>query len=321
MVHGTHVFLVGRWWGRLSPRERAGVAFAVWAFAFFALSVAAATPGGPLAALTADDLHPIVGQTVHFDASASVSHDEGLGRIVSYRFDFGDGAGTAGQIPATAGHAYADVGPRRAIVIVRDARDNVGTASVTIDVRPRPTPTGPEPDLTPSAASTDPGSPLEGQVVSVGITIVNHGGATADSATIDVYDARPDGTTVAIGQIALPQPLAAGSSATVYSQSFLAVGVGDHAIRIVVGNVTPTESNTSDNAREIPMTVRASTGSPPNGGEIPLGNVAVIVGLLAAAIAALVGAAILLTRPRKRRPLEPPPAEPPDESPPPIWPP
>lgn len=293
----------------------------VWAIALFILAVAAAIPGGPTAALTADDMHPIVGQTVHFDASASVGHDQGLGRIVSYRFDFGDGAGTAEQIPATAIHAYADVAARRATVTARDARGNEGVASVTIDVRPEPTPTGPAPDLTPSAASTNPASPLQGQVVSVAITIVNQGGATAESATIDVYDERPNGTTVAIGQVALSEPLAVGGSATVYSQSFLAVEVGDHTIRIVIGNVTPTESNTSDNAREIAMTVRPSTGSGPTGGEIPLGTVAIILGLLAAAIAALIGAATFLRRPRKRGPLEPPPAEPPDQSPPPLHPP
>ncbi len=312
---------VGRaWWKPLSLRERAGIACVVWSIALFILAVAAAIPGGPTAALTADDMHPIVSQSVHFDASASVGHDQGLGRIVSYRFDFGDGAGTANQIPATAIHVYPDVGAHRATVTVRDARGNEGTASLTIDVRPEPTPTGPEPDLTPSATSTDPASPLEGQVVSVSITIVNHGGATAESATIDVYDERPNGTTVAIGQVVLGEPLATGASTTVYSQSFLAVEVGEHTIRIVIGNVTPTESNTSDNSREIAMTVRPSMGPGPTGGEVPLGTWAIILALLAAGIAALIVAATLLRRPRKRGPLEPPPVEPQDQSPPPLHP-
>jgi len=313
---------VGRaWWTPLSLQERAGIACVVWAIALFILAVAAAIPAGPTAALTADDMHPIVGQAVHFDASSSMGHDQGLGRIVSYRFDFGDGTGTEKQILATAIHAYADVAARRASVIVRDARGNEGTASVTVDVRPEPTPTGPAPDLTPSAASADPSSPLEDQVVGVAITIVNHGGATAESATIDVYDERPNGTTVGIGQVTLGEPLATGASTTVYSQSFLAVGVGEHTIRIVIGNVTPAESNTSDNAREISMTVRSSTGPGPAGGEIPFATVAIIVGLIAAGIASLVAAATFLRRPRKRGPLEPPPAEPLDESPPPLHPP
>ncbi len=313
---------VGRaWWKPLSLQERAGIACVVWAIALFILAVAAAIPGGPTAALTADDLHPIVGESVHFDAAASAGHDQGLGRIVSYRFNFGDGAGTAEQIPPTAIHAYVDVGARRATVTVRDARGNEGIASLTIDVRPQPTPTGPAPDLTPSAASTNPASPLEGQVVSVSITIVNHGGASAESATIDVYDERPNGTTVAIGQVVLGESLATGASTTVYSQSFLAVGVGEHAIRIAIGNVTPVETNTSDNTREIAMTVRPSMGPGTTGAEVPLGTWVIILGLLAAGIAALVGAATLLTRPRKRGPLEPPPAEPPDQSPPPLHPP
>ncbi len=293
----------------------------VWAIALFVLAVAAAIPPGPTAALTADDMHPIVGQTVHFDASVSAGHDQGLGRIVSYRFAFGDGTRTAEQIPATTIHAYADVGARRATVTVRDARGNEGTASLTIDVQPEPTPTGPAPDLTPSAALADPASPLEGQGVGVAITIVNHGGATAESATIDVYDERPNGTTLGIGQVTLGAPLATGASTTVYSQSFLAVGVGEHTIRIVIGNVTPAESNTNDNAREIPMTVRSSAGPGPTGGEIPFATVAIIVVLIAAGIASLVAAATFLRRPRKHGPLEPPPAEPIDESPPPLHPP
>jgi len=85
--------------------------------------------------------------------------------------------------------------------------------------------------------------------------------------------------------------------------------------------VMPAESNTSDNAREIAMTVRPSTRTEQTGGEIPLATVAIILGLLAAGLAALVGAATLLRRPRKRGPLEPPPAEPPDQSPPPLHPP
>ncbi len=312
---------MGRVWGTLSLRQRAGIALVVWAIAFEILAVATAIPGGPTAVLTVDDGSPIVGQIVHFDASASVGHDNGRGRIVSYRFDFGDGNNTGDQVSPTASHAYADAGARRATVVVRDARGNEGRATVTVDVQPRPPPTGPSPDLAPVAASTNPAEPTEGQVVSLSITIVNHGGAAAESATVDVTDVRPNGTPVAIGQTQLLGPLAPGASVVVYSPSFVAVSVGDHTLRIVVGNVTPSESNTADNVKTIRMTVVASTGPPPIGGEFPLATALYVFGLAAAGIAAVLVAAWLLRKPREPRPLEPPPAEPPDESPPPLRPP
>lgn len=315
---------MGRARGRpLSLRQRAGIALAVWAVTFFVLAAAAAIPPGPTASLSVDDPMPFIGQTVHFDASASVGHDQGLGRIVAYRFDFGDGAGTQDQVSSTASHAYADVGAKRATVVVRDARGNTGSSALTIDVQPRPISTGPAPDLTPVAAATLPARPIQGQVVSVSITIVNHGGSTADAATIDVSDTQPNGTTVSIGQAVLPGPLEPGAAVTVYSESFVAVGVGNHTLRIVIGNVTPPETYTQDNVRTLEMTVLPSSGPPPpNGGGTPLVGSLFVIGLGAAGVATLLIAAWLLLTPAEfSGPLEPPPAEPPDRSPPPIRPP
>lgn len=310
--------------GPLSLRQRAGIALAVWAVTFFVLAAAAAIPAGPTASLSVDDPMPFVGQTVHFDASASVGHDQGLGRIVAYRFDFGDGAGTQDQVSPTASHAYADVGAKQATVVVQDARGNTGSAARTIDVQPRPISTGPAPDLTPVAAATFPARPMEGQVVSVSITIVNHGGSTADAATIDVSDTRPNGTTVSIGQTLLPGPLQPGAAVTVYSESFVAAGVGDHTLRIVVGNVTPPETYTQDNVRTVTMTVLPSSGPPPpTGGGVPVVGSLFVIGLGAAGVVTLLVAGWLLLTPPESGPgpLEPPPAEPPDRSPPPIRPP
>ena len=78
-------------------RGRAAIALAVWAVAFTMLAVAAALPGGPTARLSVDDATPVVGQVVHFNASASGAHDAGNGRIVGYRFSFGDGQRTGWQ--------------------------------------------------------------------------------------------------------------------------------------------------------------------------------------------------------------------------------
>src|SRR5437867_8004827 len=111
--------------------------------------------------LSVDDPTPGIGQIVYFDASASVGHDTGNGRIVSYEFDFGDGNRTREQDSPLASHAYSLAGPRRASVTVEDARGNQGTASVRIEVQPKPS-TGGIPDLTPQSASTIPAEPIAG---------------------------------------------------------------------------------------------------------------------------------------------------------------
>ena len=256
---------MGRGRGVLSLRQRAGLASAVWAIAFSLLAVVAATPRGPTAALSVDDITPVVGQIVHFDASASVGHDEGKGRIVSYEFDFGDGTGTREQSSPMASHAYSLVGPKWASVTVEDARGNEGSASVRIEVRSGSPPTGGTPDLTPKSAHPIPAQPVEGQVAILSITLANVGNATAEAATIDVTDQRPNGTVVAIGATSLSASLAPEASVVVYSPTFVAMGVGNHSLRIIVGNVTPAETDVEDNMLMIGMTVLPATGPPPEG--------------------------------------------------------
>jgi len=256
--------LVGRRGAKVSLRQRAGLASAVWAVAFSLLAVVAATPKGPTAMLSVDDVTPVVGQIVHFDASGSVPHDEGKGRIVSYEFDFGDGNHTREQSSPFATHAYSLVGPKRATVDVEDARGNEGSASVRIDVQPKSPPTG-APDLTPSSASTIPAQPIEGQIAIVSIILANHGNATAEGATIDVTDQRPNGTVVSIGTASLSAPLEPEASVVVYSPTFVAIEVGNHTLDIVVGNVTPAETDLEDNTLTIGMTVLPVTGPPPGG--------------------------------------------------------
>src|SRR2546428_553987 len=256
--------LVGRRGAKVSLRQRAGLASAVWAVAFSLLAVVAATPKGPTAMLSVDDVTPVVGQIVHFDASGSVPHDEGKGRIVSYEFDFGDGNHTREQSSPFATHAYSLVGPKRATVDVEDARGNDGSASVRIDVQPKSPPTG-APDLTPSSASTIPAQPIEGQIAIVSIILANHWNATAAGATIDVTDQRPNGTVVSIGTASLSAPLEPEASVVVYSSTFVAIEVGNHTLYIAAGNVTPAETDVEDNTLTIGMTVLPVTGPPPGG--------------------------------------------------------
>jgi len=255
---------VGRGRGRVALRTRVGLASAGWAIAFSLLAVVAATPRGPTAMLSVDDTTPVIGQIVYFDASASIGHDNGNGRIVSYEFDFGDGNRTHEQESALASHAYSLAGPRRASVTVEDARGNEGTASVRIDVQLRPPPEG-TPDLTPQSASTIPAEPIEGQIAILSITIANHGNGSADTASIDVTDQRPNGTIVPIGNASLPTRLAPEDTVIVYSPTFVASGVGNHSLQIVVGNVTPAEKDLEDNTLTIRMTVLPVIGPPPGG--------------------------------------------------------
>ncbi len=255
---------MGRRGAKVSLRQRVGLASAVWAVAFSLLAVVAATPKGPTAMLSVDDITPAVGQIVHFDASASIPHDQGNGRIVSYEFDFGDGNHTREQSSPFARHAYSLVGLRRATVQVEDARGNEDSASVRIDVQPESPPTG-APDLTPASASTIPAQPIEGQIAIVSIIIANHGNATAEGATIEVTDHRPNGTVVSIGTMSLPASLEPEVSVVVYSQTFVAMEVGNHSLQIVVGNVTPAETDVEDNTLTIRMTVLPVTGPPPGG--------------------------------------------------------
>ncbi len=241
-----------------------GLASAGWAVAFSLLAVAAATPRGPTAMLSVDDPTPGIGQIVYFDASASVGHDTGNGRIVSYEFDFGDGNRTREQDSPLASHAYSLAGPRRASVTVEDARGNEGTASVRIEVQPKPS-TGGIPDLTPQSASTIPAEPIDGQIAILSITIANHGNGSADGASIDVTDQRPNGTILAIGDASLPARLDPEESVVVYSPTFVASEVGNHTLQIVVGQVTPEEKDVEDNTLTIRMTVLPAIGPPPGG--------------------------------------------------------
>jgi hypothetical protein len=147
---------------------------------------------------------------------------------------------------------------------VEDARDNEGTASVRIEVQPKPS-TGGTPDLTPQSASTIPIEPIEGQIAILSITIANHGNGTADAAIIDVVDHRPNGTILSIGNASLSTRLAPEDSILVYSPTFLASGVGNHTLQVVVADVTPEEKDLEDNTLTIRMTVLPVSGPPPGG--------------------------------------------------------
>ncbi|MFA5895489.1 MAG: PKD domain-containing protein [Thermoplasmata archaeon] len=291
---------------------------AVWAIAFSLLAVVNAVPSGPNAILTTDTATPYVGQPVHFDASGSVGHDEGNGRIVAYAFVFGDGGTTGWQESPFAAHAYGKAGEYAAAVTVKDGRGLTGQASVSISVKAFPSP-GTSPDVVPIGASVSPANPTEGDNVTVTVTLMNLGGATATNAAIQIIDVRPNGTQFALEPLSLPLPLEARATEAIISPAFPALGIGNHTLRITVYNVTPPEAVSGNNELNLTVTV-GPAGSQDHG---PAGFAVnpLVAGLIGAGIVSLAGALLLLLRPRPPGPMEPPPPSPPDRSPPPIWPP
>ena len=295
--------------------------FLTLAVALGLLAISSAVPALPTAALEVDDASPFVGERVRFDASESRPHDEGNGRIVAYRFDFGDGTTSGWQSSPRAEHAYESAGQLEATVTVRDGRDLEDRASVTIGVRGVPPPTGDAPDLTPIQAGVDPARPEVGDVVRVAVTILNVGGSAAEEGSVRILDERPAAGTIEIGIVALPEAVAPGAMTVILSPGFLAVEEGPHTLRILVEGVVPAETYRENNALAVPVEVEPA-GTPGDGTE-PSGfdpgpwarGLAVAAGL------SLVAALLLLRRPRElppRGPLAPGPKE---RSPPPIWPP
>jgi len=305
-------------------RRRVAIALAVWAVAFTILAVAAAIPEGPTAALTVDDAYPSVGQVVHFNASASSAHDAGNGKIVAYRFGFGDGQGTSWQSSPFAEHAYAAPGAFVATVTVVDNRGQEGTASATVyPGMPQPPPVH-APDLVPIQAQPNPANPEVNASVNITLVVLNRGGGAASAALVNVFDVPPNATATLVGSAALPTPIAPSQTVSATVGPFVARGVGNHTLRIVVANVTPTETDSANNELDVRMAVLPSPPpTKPGGGGGP-GLVASpwVIVLGAAAVAAGAGAVFFLLRPAAPPgPLEPPSPAPPDRSPPPIWPP
>lgn len=224
------------------------------------LAAASAVPEGPKVSLTVSPPIPTVDQTVRFNASASEEHDEGNGRIVGYRFNFGDGTGTDWQTSSTTTHAYTIAGNYTASVTAKDNRGLTGSASVRVRVLPPPPPA---PDVRPVLASLVPVRPAVGDFVNLTIVLLNRGTETAQTAAVVVTDLRPDGTTASLGSSAIPEPLAPSDVLPVVVGPFQASGAGNHTLRIRVTDVSPPEPNPGQGVLNLTMTVTASPPPPP----------------------------------------------------------
>lgn len=290
----------------------------MWAIAFAVLAIASALPGPPEAALSVDDRTPFVGEPVRFDASASRGHDQGQGRIAAYRFDFGDGAGTEWQASPFADHAYAAAGAYEANVTIRDGRGLQGRASIRVEARSTPPPTGVEPDLVVRDATPIPAKPRVNDLMSLAIVIRNQGSTSADDATIEVTDLRPSGASVIVATLRLAAPLEPDGLRILVTPSFVAIEAGRHGFRIAIRDVVPSEVFLGNNEKVVSVDIAAAGGGE-GGGPLGLNPLPIVLAFAALGAAA---AAVAVAR-RRREPTgpEPGPPEPPGHEPPPPWPP
>ena len=114
----------------------------------------------PVANFTYTPEHPTVNQTVTFDASFSYDPD---GTIVSYDWDFGDGATASGVVVT---HAYSVAGNYTVTLIITDDSGATNSTSRLITVLP-PTPA--------VSVSTDKYEYTAGDVMLINITLTNPG--------------------------------------------------------------------------------------------------------------------------------------------------
>ena len=88
------------------------------------------TPGNnpPIASFTYSPESPLVGEEITFDASSSTDSD---GEIVSYEWDFGDGASGTGEV---AFHSYSSVGDYTVTLTVTDDEGATDSVSKTVNI-------------------------------------------------------------------------------------------------------------------------------------------------------------------------------------------
>jgi len=113
------------------------------------------TPSNPEGRFTYSPMFPLVGETVTFNASASYDPD---GTVVSYEWDFGDGAADTGMVVT---HGYSAVGAYNVSLTVTD---NEGLTDITWQI------VGIETGGTVAAFDYSPKLPLKGQTVTFNAT-------------------------------------------------------------------------------------------------------------------------------------------------------
>jgi PKD repeat protein len=129
---------------------------------------------GPKALFTASAVEEVIPFTASFDASLSYDPD---GRIVSYVWDFGDGAGGIGPLVA---HAYEENGVYKVELTVIDGQGSQASSSLTVHAL-NPLPKG--------SFTYSPRSQMgEEYIVGASEWITFDGSASTDDGEIVAYD-------------------------------------------------------------------------------------------------------------------------------------
>lgn len=124
-IEATHAFIgSGTYFVRLTIRDAAGRSASV------TQGVTVGQGAAPAAEFTFSPTDPVTNEAVHFNASATVAAPGR--RIVSYRWDYGDGTSDSGVQVA---HAFSAVRTYTVTLVVTDDIGRVGTKSTTVQVR------------------------------------------------------------------------------------------------------------------------------------------------------------------------------------------
>jgi PKD repeat protein len=205
------------------------------------VSVAAAANQPPSASFSATPSSALVGQSISFNAAASIDAD---GAIVSYSWAFGDGSSGSG---VTTSHSYASPGTYTVFLTVQDNHGASGTTSRQVIVQAPSSP-----DLVVQSLTYSPPGPAVGQSVTFTVVVANQGTATAGA-----FRVRLDGSS--LSSTATSSQLAAGLTRTL--SLVLPLTASSETFTVRVDDLSQVvESNESNNAQSILVT--ATTPAP-----------------------------------------------------------
>ncbi len=249
------------------------------------------------------------GESASFDANLSTDESG----IVSYLWDFGDGASGSGK---TVSHTYASTGVYTVTLTVQDAAGNNATTTVTVTVKtppppptatPEPTPT-PTPTTTPTAApstsptpSSIPATQDSGAVINLAIS-GNISSSQITNATLSVdqstgkvtvsFNLTGQSGTAGFGNVTIPKTsIPAGATPQVYIDGELCLNQGytEDANNYYVYYTTHFSTHTVD--------IEFNANTTATGEEIP--QWALMAAL--AVVLLVVFAAVLVVRKRARK--------------------
>jgi PKD repeat protein len=201
---------------------------------------------------------PILGAAVAFDASGSMDPD---GAIVSYAWDFGDGASASGK---TTSHAYATAGTYTVRLVVTDDDGATGTTTRSVVVTP-PTPANQPPT---ASFVYSPGSPIAGATVAFDAS----GSMDPDGAIVSYAWDFGDGGTASGAAVThayaftgtYPVRLAVTDNDGLTDTTTRSIGVGEAAkADLVIAGITHSPANPAiGQAVNFAVTVRNQGAAP-----------------------------------------------------------